>query len=198
MKRYTDSQLPEAAKDLLDHKILLLPTDTVYGAGVVYGELDDLHNLKHIKHRPETKPIPFMVASAKMIEQIAILDDRSRKIISTFLPGPLTLILKRKEIVPAEYTNGMDTIAVRIPDAPNLLEVIEMTGRPLLVSSANESGKPAALNIKEAIEALPHAYGILEGICSNQQASTILDCTKPELQILRPGPLRLEDIQTEL
>lgn len=194
VKHYSSETVREAAADLLDHRILLLPTDTVYGVGAAYGSLDDLHRLKNIKHRPETKAIPFMVSSVKMMKEIAVVDERSLKIAEKFLPGPLTLILKRDQSVNPAYTNGMETIAVRIPDCQPVIDLIEKTGRPLLVSSANISGQPAALSSEQAEQALSNADGILEGSCFNQQASTILDCTKEELQVLREGPLSLLEI----
>ncbi len=194
VKHYTSETVREAAADLLDHGILLLPTDTVYGVGAAYGSLDDLQRLKNIKHRPETKAIPFMVSSVNMMQEIAVMDERSLKIAEKFLPGPLTLILKRDQSVDAAYTNGMETVAVRIPDCQPVIDLIEKTGRPLLVSSANLSGDPAALSSKQAEQALSNADGILEGSCFNQQASTILDCTKEDLQVLREGPLSLQEI----
>lgn len=195
MKHYDSRDLNEAADDLMNHRILLLPTDTVYGTGVIYGDLQDLEAIRNIKHRPETKPIPFMVSSISMLRQIADPDETAIQIAKKFLPGPLTLILPRKESVDPAFTNGMETIAVRIPDEPVLLELIEKIGKPLLVSSANVSGEPAALSVEEAEKALPNAWGILEGECENRQASTILDCTSENLTVLREGPLSLEEIR---
>lgn len=195
MKHYDSRDLNKAADDLMNHRILLLPTDTVYGTGVIYGDLQDLEAIRNIKHRPETKPIPFMVSSISMLRQIADPDKTAIQIAEKFLPGPLTLILPRKKSVDPVFTNGMDTIAVRIPDEPVLLELIEKIGKPLLVSSANVSGQPAALTAREAENALSNAWGILEGVCENRQASTILDCTSENLKVLREGPLSLEEIR---
>lgn len=194
MRVFEAYETEPAAKELREGQILLVPTDTVYGVGVKYGSLKDLERLKNLKKRPETKPVPFMVSSLEMLKQIAETDERSQKIIERLLPGALTLILKRKEEVPAEFTNGAPTIAIRIPDQPIVLDLIEKTGSPLLVTSANISGEPAALSQNEAMEALPNADGILAGICHNQQASTIVDCTGSELKILRQGPVSLEEI----
>ena len=75
MKQYTQDQIHEVAKAFKDHEIIAIPTDTVYGVGVMYGDLDALHNLKHAKHRPETKPIPMMVSKLEQLEGIAIIDE---------------------------------------------------------------------------------------------------------------------------
>ena len=75
MKQYTQDQIHEVAKAFKDHEIIAIPTDTVYGVGVMYGDLDALHNLKYAKHRPETKPIPMMVSKLEQLEGIAIIDE---------------------------------------------------------------------------------------------------------------------------
>ena len=75
MKQYTQDQIHEVVKAFKDHEIIAIPTDTVYGVGVMYGDLDALHNLKHAKHRPETKPIPMMVSKLEQLEGIAIIDE---------------------------------------------------------------------------------------------------------------------------
>ena len=195
MKIYTQKDAQKVANAFLAHDVLAIPTDTVYGVGVVYGDLNDLSRLKHAKHRPETKPIPMMVASASQMKQIAKVDVRTEKIIDAFLPGPLTLILPLREDVSKEYTNGKDTVAVRIPDAPFILNVIQRLNKPLLVSSANISGRPAAITFDQAKENLPNIDGIVQGQCQQGMASTIVDCTKEQLAILREGPISLSELE---
>lgn len=195
MKIYTQFDAQKVADAFLAHDVLAIPTDTVYGVGVVYGDLNDLSRLKHAKHRPETKPIPMMVASASQMKQIAKVDARTEKIIDAFLPGPLTLILPLREDVSKEYTNGKDTVAVRIPDAPFILNVIQRLNKPLLVSSANISGRPAAITFDQAKENLPNIDGIVQGQCQQGMASTIVDCTKEQLAILREGPISLSELE---
>jgi L-threonylcarbamoyladenylate synthase len=195
MKIYTQKDAQKVANAFLAHDVLAIPTDTVYGVGVVYGDLNDLSRLKHAKHRPETKPIPMMVASASQMKQIAKVDARTEKIIDAFLPGPLTLILPLREDVSKEYTNGKDTVAVRIPDAPFILNVIQRLNKPLLVSSANISGRPAAITFDQAKENLPNIDGIVQGQCQQGMASTIVDCTKEQLAILREGPISLSKLE---
>lgn len=194
MKNYTQKQLDQAALALNNHEILLIPTDTVYGVGVLFGSLQDLDRLKNIKHRPETKPIPLMASSVEMLSTVVEFDERAAKAAQKLLPGALTMILPLRKDVDSALFNHLSTAAVRIPDEPAVLELIEKTGCPLFVSSANVSGEPAALNAQEAKKALPAADGIVEGSCANQQASTIADFTQKEIKILRPGPIQYEEI----
>ena len=194
MKMYTQDQLDQVVDAFQAHKVLALPTDTVYGVGVLYGDLADLDHLKHAKHRPETKPIPMMVSNLEQMKQIAKVDARTEKLVQTFLPGPLTLVLPVSETLDLAYTNGKKTVAVRIPDEPFVLAVIEKLGKPLLVSSANVSGKPAAVSYQEAMDNLPNIDGIIQGECKQLEASTIVDCTQDKLSILRSGPILLKEL----
>lgn len=195
MRTYSKEEINAVADALQNHKIIALPTDTVYGVGVMYGDLKDLQRLKNAKHRPETKPIPMMVSSIEHMEQVAVVDERVKKIAEHFLPGALTLVLRVKEEVPAEYTNGLETIAVRIPDEPFILRVIDELNTPLLVTSANQSGAKTALTSDDVLEQLPDIDGLVLGKCRALQASTIVDCTQEKLKILRPGPITLEQLE---
>lgn len=195
MRTYSKEEIYAVANALQNHKIIALPTDTVYGVGVMYGDLKDLQRLKNAKHRPETKPIPMMVSSIEHMEQVAVVDERVKKIAEQFLPGALTLVLKVKDNVPKEYTNGLDTIAIRIPDEPFILRVIDELNTPLLVTSANQSGAKTALTSDDVLEQLPDIDGLVLGKCRALQASTIVDCTQENLKILRPGPITLEQLE---
>lgn len=195
MRTYQKEQIKEVAQAFQDHQILAVPTDTVYGVGVLYGDLKDLERLKHAKHRPETKPIPMMVSNIEQMKQIAQVDRRIEQIASRFLPGALTLVLRVKETVPKAYTNGLNTIAIRIPDEDFLLQVIQELNAPLLVTSANQSGAKTAICSEDVFEQLPNIDGIVLGRCKALQASTIVDCTQEELTILRPGPITLEQLK---
>jgi L-threonylcarbamoyladenylate synthase len=198
MKIYTQNQIEETVEALKNHNSVALPTDTVYGLAVLYGDLKDLQHLKVLKDRDANKPIPFMVNTVEMMETIAQVDERTKKIVDTFLPGALTLVLPVLPSLDRTYTNGKDTIAIRIPDEPFILQVIEKLKTPLLVSSANQSGQPAALSVEQVQEQLPNVDVIVSGQCARQQASTIVDCTKEELVILREGPISLEELNRSL
>ncbi|MDO4466627.1 MAG: L-threonylcarbamoyladenylate synthase [Bacillota bacterium] len=198
MKQYTLSQVTEVALAFKNHEIIAIPTDTVYGVGVKYGDINDLDALKHAKNRPETKPIPMMVCSVEQMEEVAFVNENVKKIAQAFLPGALTLVLKKKECVDDIYTNGMDTIAIRIPDVDFILSLIKEIGSPILVSSANQSGQKTAVTYEDVFEQLPNIDGIVIGKCDAGQASTIIDCTKENVVVLRPGPISLEQIQSVL
>lgn len=196
MKRFSQGNIYETVSAFQQHRTVAFPTDTVYGVGVQYGDLKDLQRLKDLKSRDADKPIPFMVNDLAMMKTIAKVDLRTKKIMARFLPGPLTLVLPLKKGIDRQFTNGMDSVAVRIPQDEFILQVIEKLGRPLMVTSANQSGQPAALTQEEAEEQLPDVDVVVSGVCQQMQASTIVDCTQKELQILRLGPISLEELNT--
>ena len=192
MKIYKKEDLNEVVQAFENHEIIAFPTDTVYGVGVKYGDLKDLNRLKLAKHRPEEKPIPMMVSSVEQIEMVADINEETRKIIAAFMPGALTIVVRLRDCVSREFTNGKDTIAIRMPDDAFVLSVIDQLACPLLVSSANMSGEPTALTMEDALCQLPHIDGIVEGECRQLMASTIVDCTQFGFKILRPGPISEE------
>ena len=124
--------------------------------------------------------------------------ERIEKIAAKFLPGALTLVVNVKDSVDSAYTNGLSTIAIRIPDEKFILDVIDELNCPILVTSANQSGEKTALTSDDVYEQLPKIDGIVLGTCKALQASTIVDCTKEKLQILRPGPISLEELESVL
>lgn len=198
MNIYTTNQVKEVANAFLNHEIIAFPTDTVYGVGVLYGDVEDLDRLKHAKHRPETKPIPMMVSSVDQMKKIAYVDARTEKIVDKFLPGALTLILPLLSDVNPAFTNGQSTVAVRIPDEEFILKVMDQIGSALLVTSANQSGQKTALSFEDAFRELPNIDGIVKGSCKALQASTIVDCTGETLKILREGPITLKELETAI
>lgn len=198
MKKMTWNDIDAIAEGLHHHKIYAFPTDTVYGVGVKYGDLRDLEALKKAKHRPEEKPIPMMVSSIEQIEKVAHLNAAHKKLIQAFMPGAFTLILPLKEEVDRTFTNGNDTIAIRMPDSKELLNLIDRVGSPLMVSSANISGEKAALTFEEAAQHLPHIEGIVDGVCQKMEASTIVDGTNEAFSIVRSGPISKQAIDKVL
>ena len=150
--------------------------------------------MKTAKKRPETKPFPVMVASLADLETIAWLTERERKLVLRFMPGALTLVLRRKPAI----DNGLPTIAVRIPNDLFALNLLERVG-PMYVTSANISGEPACNTDQEVMEQLDGRIDcVVAGEAFSKTASTIIDCTGKELKLLRQGDLRIEDINKAL
>lgn len=195
MKRYKQSEIDALSEILKRDGVISVPTDTVYGVCARINSVKAHDNLVSIKNRPDTKPFPVMCADEEQIKSIAIVDAKAEKLIQTFMPGPITLILKKKPEIPAYVTNGRTTIAVRMATSKALEELIRKTESPIFMSSANQSGEPACTNLDEIEKACPFLDGMMEGTVVFGEGSTIIDCTLEKIQILRLGPVSKEQIK---
>ena len=192
---YDKTNTKEVAECLLNGGVVSFPTDTVYGIGVVYDNLDALQRLKESKGRPENKPIPMMVGSLKQLNEVAYTNGQINRLTKTFMPGGFTVVLVKKECVSDVITNGFNTIAIRMPDDDFILEVIELAGKPLLVTSANLSGQPTGLHFEDVYNDFNGRIdAIVKGECKGSVSSTIVDATNDILNILRSGPIDENEI----
>lgn len=195
MKRYKQSEIDKLAEILKKDGVICVPTDTVYGLCARINSIKAHDNLVAVKNRPNNKPFPVMCADEEQIKSIAIVDERAEKLIRAFMPGPVTLVLRKRQEIPAYISNGRITIAVRMATSKALKDLIIKTESPIFMSSANQSGEPTCTNLDEIEEACPILDGIMEGTVSFGEGSTIIDCTLKEIQILRTGPISIKQIQ---
>ena len=194
MKRYTQNEINELANILKKDGVISVPTDTVYGLCARVNSIKAYNNLVVAKSRPINKPFPIMCADEEQIKSIAIVDEKVEKIIRKLMPGPITLILKKKLDLPKYVNNGGSTIAVRMASSKILEDLIQKTGSPIFMTSANQSGKNVCTNLDEIEKACPTLDGMLEGDVSFSKASTIVDCVSKPIKVLRKGPISLEQI----
>ena len=185
MKRFKQSETDELAEILKNDGVISVPTDTVYGVCARIKSKNAYNNLVIVKNRPSTKPFPVMCANEEQIKSIAVVNEREEKIIKKFMPGPITLVLKKKPEVPAYVNNGLETIAVRMATSKALEDLIKKTESPIFMSSANKSGELTCTNLDE----------MMEGTVSFGEGSTIIDCTQEEIKILRAGPITIQQIK---
>ncbi len=174
-------------------KVIIFPTDTVYGIGTPIFDVEGIERIYNIKKRPKDKPLACLCADLAQIEAIAYLNDRAIKLINKFLPGPLTLILKAKEEVTEKI--GYKTIGVRIPNCKIALDILKDNG-PMLTTSVNESGN-VPLNeyddIKKDYDSLVDCI-YNTNIHSSNISSTVVLINDDEFKILRLGEITLEEI----
>lgn len=194
IKRYKENEIDELAKILKMDGVISVPTDTVYGLCARINSEKAYNNLLIVKNRPNTKLFPVMCADKEQIKSIAIVDTRIEKLIDELMPGPITLILKKRLELPTYVNNGGTTIAVRMATSKTLENLIRKIGSPIFMTSANQSGEAISNNLDEIEKSCPLLDGMMEGIVSFGEGSTILDCTLDELQILRSGPITIEEI----
>ena len=195
VKIYNENEIDELVYILKNDGVISVPTDTVYGLCGKIGSKKAYEKLLEIKERPINKAFPIMCADEKQVRKIGIVDKNVEKLISKFMPGPITLILERNENLDDYITNGKDTIAVRIATTKALVELIRKVGTPIFMTSANKSGEPECKNIAEIEKLSPLLDGILYGKYSFGKASTIVDCRFGEIKIIRKGPISEKEIR---
>lgn len=193
--RFEKEDVAVVAELLMEGAIVAFPTDTVYGLAVIYDDEEALKELKKAKVRPDTKPIPTMVGSIEQLEQIAVVTPIAKKLADAFMPGAITLIMKKKDTVAKYVTNGFDTIGIRMPDDPFIINLLKKCGKPLLVTSANISGEETGISDQQVLDQLDGAIdAIVLGEAAGKQASTIVDVSGNEVKILRQGPIQESEI----
>ena len=179
---------------LLRGGIWAFPTDTVFGLGCVINK-EAIAKIYEAKGRSFDKPLPMMCDSLEMIESVAQVSEDAKKIIKKFVPGALTLIFNKKEIIEDYVTNGKPTIGIRVPDDEWILDLIKKLNQPILVTSANLSDTGSLLKWEDVYAQL---NGRIDGIvCSEatgSTSSTIIDVTE-DVKLLRQGPITLEQIK---
>ncbi len=198
IKIYKQTEIDELAEILKNDGVISVPTDTVYGVCARISSIKAYNNLMSVKNRPSNKLFPIMCANEEQLKSIAIVDKRIEKLIHAFMPGPITLILRKNNNLPEYANNGRETIAVRLATSKVLEELIIKTGCPVFMSSANQSGEPTCTSIEEIEKSCPKLDGIMEGEVLFNEASTIVDCTSEKINILRCGPISEEQIDNVL
>lgn len=189
--------LEKAAQLIKQGKIVVFPTETVYGIGTNGLDEQAVKKLYEVKQRPLNKPISLLVSNMEMINEIARdITETEYKIMEKFFPGPLTIILKKKNIVPDIVTAGQDTVGIRMPSGEIAKKLVEVAGVPIAAPSANISGEPSGTNLQEIRK---HFEGKVEcfiggGISELGLASTIVQVVDGKPVILRQGSITLEQI----
>ena len=175
--------------------VVAFPTETVYGVACQFNDRVALDRLMEAKNRDYSKAITLMLAHHEDIVKYAYVDEKIMRVIKAFMPGRITLVLKKKENVDEAMTNGKETIGIRIPDSDFVLELIARTG-PLLVTSANLSGQGNTTNEQEVLAQLDGriAY-VVEGQTSSATASTVVDLSGGDIRMLRTGEITLQQIK---
>ena len=180
---------------LVRGEVIAIPTDTVYGIACLIDNIDAISLLYSIKDRVNTKAIPILIGEYDQINSVSEGLTKSAQILAQhFWPGPLTLVVKRKPHLP-DVLSPYSTIGVRIPAHPWLCNLI-MRHSPLATTSANISGFPTTTSAEEVFQQLDGRISLIidGGRCASNIPSTIVDCSKEEIEILREGVIKKSEI----
>lgn len=191
----------EAAGILKKGGLVAFPTETVYGLGADFLNEKAVKNIYAAKGRPSDNPLIVHIADKEAIYELASeVPDNARKLAEKFWPGPLTMIMRKSEIVPGYITGGLGTVAVRMPANTIALELIRRSGVYIAAPSANLSGKPSTTTAEHVINDLK---GRIDMIIAAKEAqvgieSTIVDVSGEVPIILRPGAITREMLEEQL
>lgn len=190
-------KLKKPAEMIKEGKIVIFPTETVYGIGTNGLKSDSIKKIYEIKKRDFNKPISLLVNSIKMIESVAKnISDLEYALINRFCPGPFTIILKKKEEVPDILTANGDTVGIRMPDSLIARILIDYSGVPIATPSANISGKPSGTSVDNIMKDFKDSVDCIidNGESKLGVASTIVKVENENPIILREGSIKKDEI----
>ena len=193
--RLNDKQIGQAADILRRGGLLGIPTETVYGLGANGLNSEAVAHIFAAKGRPQDNPLILHIPTADWLERYCEdIPQAAYALARRFWPGPLTMILKHKSIVPAAVTAGLDTVGMRCPAHPVCRAIIAAADLPVAAPSGNTSGRPSPTNMADMLEDMDGKIdGIVDGgPCSVGVESTIIDLTEQPPRLLRPGGITLE------
>ena len=183
------------ASMLASGKTVIFPTETVYGLGANALDEEAAAKIYQAKGRPSDNPLLVHIADKEdvygLVENI---DDRAKLLMDKFWPGPLTIVFKKKDIIPDRTSGGLDTVAIRMPSDQVARDLIRQAGVPIAAPSANISGRPSPTKPEHIIRDMDgRVDGILVGgSCNYGVESTIVDLSGDVAMVLRPGSITLE------
>ncbi|MCD7877293.1 MAG: threonylcarbamoyl-AMP synthase, partial [Cloacibacillus porcorum] len=180
--------------------LVAFPTETVYGLGANALDAEAVKRIYETKGRPSDNPLILHVSSIAMTESLVEINWRARLLMEKFWPGPLSIVLPAKEIVPARTRGGLPTAAVRMPDTAVALALIEKSGLPIAAPSANISGRPSPTDAATVRQEIGDIIPIVidGGDTRLGLESTVIDMTGEHPVLLRPGGLPKEAVEAAL
>ncbi len=192
-----ERELKNCAKIIINNGIIVFPTETVYGIAANALSTEAVKKIYVAKGRPVDNPLIVHIANKKQIEEICVIENEiEQKLINAFMPGPFTLILKKKNVIPDIVSASLDTVGIRMPSNIIANRFIKECGVPIAAPSANVSGKPSGTiveDIKYELDGKVDAI-IDGGISDIGLESTVVKVINGVPEILRPGKITKEDI----
>lgn len=193
--------IAQASLLLKEGEAIAFPTETVYGLGSSAFSKQGIKALYAIKNRPKNKAIPVMISNLGMLDfLVEEIPSSAKALMENFWPGPLTIIFPAKRSLSSPLLGGGSTVAIRYPDHPVPIYLMQKLQQPLAVTSANLSGNPAPKTAPEALTDIEGRIPLLidGGRSPLSGESTIVDCTQNKIRIVRAGALSTERIQTAI
>ena len=191
-------KIKEAAEAIKSGKLVLFPTETVYGIGANALNKEAVDKIFLAKGRAGDNPLIVHISNLEMLNNLVQgVNDVEKKLMDNFWPGPLTIILNKKEIIPSNVTANLNTVGIRYPSNKIAKMLIDFAETPIAAPSANISGKPSGTKIEDIIEELDGKvdYIIDSGMVDIGVESTVIRVINNTVHILRPGKVTKENIE---
>lgn len=185
-----EAQMQEAGDLIAAGELVAFPTETVYGLGADAMRPEASQKIYAAKGRPSDNPLIVHIAEESDLERVAkVVPEQAKKLAKAFWPGPLTMVVWKKDEVPYATTGGLNTVAVRMPNHPVALELIRKSGKMIAAPSANTSGRPSPTEASHVMEDLEGKIAMVldGGPVGIGIESTIIDLTEDIPMVLRPG-----------
>jgi len=195
-----NNEIYDFADNIKNGKLIVIPTETVYGLAANALDENAIKLIFKVKGRPQDNPLIIHTYSKENIYKFSKNQPKYiDKIIDKFMPGPLTLVLEKQDIIPNIVTAGLKTVGIRIPNHSDTLKFLKIVDLPLAAPSANKSGKPSPTKVEHIFNDYQNQdeiYGIINGgECNVGIESTIIKCEEEKIIILRPGIINKSMIQ---
>ena len=194
------SAIDEAVEILKNSGVVAFPTETVYGIGCDYSDEAALKKIYEVKGRSFTKPLAAHISKLDEVKILAEkIPDEFYKLAENFLPGPLSIVLNKRNSVSDIMTAGLDTVAIRFPANKTALDLISTFGKPLAATSANISGNKAPITAEDVSADLTGKIPLIidEGKTSEKMESTVISLVN-QPKLIRQGAVPVEEIENIL
>ena len=198
LKNPSENDINTAAELLKAGKLVVFPTETVYGLGASALDETAAARIYAAKGRPSDNPLIIHLAKAEDAEKYAEISSCYQKLADLFMPGPLTVVLTKKDCIPFSVTGGLNTVAVRVPSHPIAHKLLLATSLPIAAPSANLSGRPSCTTVEHVIEDM---CGKVDAILNGGESDLGLESTillprgDNEVVLLRPGAITIEMLE---
>ena len=193
--------IKEMAEKIRNGETVIFPTETVYGLGANAMDENATKKIYEAKGRPSDNPLIVHIADVEEVDKIALeVGEKARKAMDEFWPGPLTIILKKKEIVPNVTSGGLSTVAIRMPSNKIANALIRESKTQIAAPSANISGRPSPTKAEHVVKEMSGRVSgiIMGGDCDFGLESTVVDFSEDKPMILRPGSITKEMLEEVL
>lgn len=202
-KRIERKKINFIVKSLKKGKVVVLPTDTSYGMAVNALNSRAINKIYKIKKRAKSKPLSIIVKNITQARKYSIIDKRTKMLFNKFFPGKLTIIVKKKNILPKNLTRGSNLMGLRIPDCKIIKKVMEKVIFPITATSANIAGDVEPYSVDEILKQYKNRKNqpdliVNSGSLHKNKPSTIVDLSEEKIKLIRSGPIKFSDVINSL